>query len=273
MILVSQAFDSLERVKRNIANVTTDSRLEWANTVNEQIYDYIIGINMQDYIVDNTIKIVSGTAKYPRATNFKNRKVPYTGIYETTTGTDYGLLYFDNLSNYFTVGLTLTDGTSGATAKIDEVHSNYLILSAITGTFGDNNPITDENGGQADVNGTIETFNRTETFLDYTNYGSSCSGYYEEGSNLVFTPMPQQDKIIVDRYIPLLTKITAVTQSFVNIPYSEGKYLELLRDMIMIQYEVFNRDGFSEQQAVIRANAVLNDFFSAINTEPRIFIL
>jgi len=68
-------------------------------------------------------------------------------------------LGYDGQTANFTVGETITGSTSGATALIqadsDSGATGTLTLSNISGTFEDNETITDESGGEAIVNGTI----------------------------------------------------------------------------------------------------------------------
>lgn len=72
-------------------------------------------------------------------------------------------LFYDTETAPFTVGKTLTGGTSSATATITAVNDlgayGILTLSTITGTFADNEIITDNNSspGSASVNGTKGT--------------------------------------------------------------------------------------------------------------------
>jgi hypothetical protein len=71
------------------------------------------------------------------------------------------ILYFSQQTANFTVGTILTGATSGATAKIiaaqDSGAYGYLTLSDITGTFQDNEVITDNNStpGSATTNGAM----------------------------------------------------------------------------------------------------------------------
>lgn len=69
-------------------------------------------------------------------------------------------LYFDTLTEDFVVGETVTGGSSGATATIlgirenpEVANSGILLLSAITGTFTDNEAITGSGSGSANANG------------------------------------------------------------------------------------------------------------------------
>jgi hypothetical protein len=87
-------------------------------------------------------------------------------------GTDYGLyhitravrrpgsaLAYDAQTANFTVGATLTGGTSGATARIiadsDSGLTGTLTVKDIIGAFIDNEPLTDSSGGAATCNGTL----------------------------------------------------------------------------------------------------------------------
>jgi hypothetical protein len=79
-----------------------------------------------------------------------------TAFYPALAGGVYGLSY-DAETIAFTVGETLTGGTSGATAEIVKVIDNgttgVLWLTGITGTFQNNEAITDSNGGAATADG------------------------------------------------------------------------------------------------------------------------
>jgi hypothetical protein len=273
-IQLQTAYTALEEDLRNIGNVGLNSKLRWANTVNEQIYDEVINRNPSDYALNKTIQVVANTVKYARATNFKNRNAPQTGVYKTTLGgTDFGILNFDSETGTFTAELTVTGGTSGATATIDEVQSSYLVLSNISGEFEDDETITDTSTGSASVNGELIAYNQSSELERDTEFGSQNQGFYEDGNNLVITPKPTTTKILIDRYIPKLDAFTALTNTFVDIPYSEGKYLELIVDLLLIQYYLFDRNDFSEQQATARANSVLYNFFNNIDTQPRIYTI
>ncbi len=77
-------------------------------------------------------------------------------------------LAYDGQTVNFTVGLTVTDGTSGATGIIlsdtDNGATGMLYLGSVTGTFGTNNALTDSGSGSATINGTL-----TEAWSGVTN--------------------------------------------------------------------------------------------------------
>lgn len=81
--------------------------------------------------------------------------------YLRPTASPLGSLAYDAQTANFTVGLVLTGGSSGATGKIesdtDAGTTGTLVLSAVTGTFQDNETITDTGAGSATANGTLTT--------------------------------------------------------------------------------------------------------------------
>ncbi len=75
-------------------------------------------------------------------------------------------LDFDGQTANFTVGQVVTGGTSGATglilSQVDAGLTGTLTLTTVSGTFQDNEGITDPLGGAAKVNGT-QTLSVTQT--------------------------------------------------------------------------------------------------------------
>ncbi len=69
-------------------------------------------------------------------------------------------LNYDGGTGAFTLGLTATGGSSGATAKVRAIAGGTavgrLAVSAVSGAFTDNEAITDSSTGAAVVNGTIQ---------------------------------------------------------------------------------------------------------------------
>lgn len=89
----------------------------------------------------------------------------YNNYIYITTPTDVSrvgplnTLPFDGQTGNFTTGLTITGGTSGATAviisQVDAGATGTLTLDQISGTFLDNETITDSGSGSATVNRTF----------------------------------------------------------------------------------------------------------------------
>lgn len=84
-------------------------------------------------------------------------QLPNGGI--TSLFSAQSTLAYDAESGAFTEGLVLTGATSGATARITHVQDDgttgTLYLGEVSGTFQDNEVITDTSTGSALVNGTI----------------------------------------------------------------------------------------------------------------------
>lgn len=274
-ITLTNAFDALTRVKKNIGNVTLESKLEWANTVNDTIYNEILKIYPEKYITDFTLNIESGTAAYTAPTDIKVMDIFKTGIFKTQDGDTYGLLSYDAQSGAFTVGDTVTGASSSATGVISEDHdagtTGYLILTSVTGTFEDNEAITDTTTGAAVTNGTLTAYDHWEQPLSVTNFGSTRLGWWYDGTNYNITPEPEDDDVYVNRYIPQLSDFTALTESFVNIPNAGGKYLKLIKALLLVEYAIFDKDAAEEQIADQRAQILMKEFFSEINIQPQTF--
>lgn len=80
-------------------------------------------------------------------------------VYPIPIAIDGSTLAYDAQTGNFTVGATLTGGTSGATAIIqadsDSGATGTLTLESVSGTFQDNEAITDDSGGAAVANGLV----------------------------------------------------------------------------------------------------------------------
>lgn len=273
-ISLVEGFESLKTVKRNIGNISTLSKAEWGNTVNEQIYNAAIMVNPEDYCSILTVPVISGTKKYDKPTDFKNMNAPDCGVFKTGTGVEFGILYYDNEVTAFAVDEIVTGVDSGAIATIEEVQSTFFRLSSISGTFENNEQLTGSIAGDVLVNGTITKFSETSDLEKITKFGSQDEGYYFEKGKFVITPLPTAARTLLCRYIPKETVFTeALTGNFIEIDNAGGIYLELIRDLLMIQYEVNDRNALSEQQASIRAATVLNNFFANINKQPTTYLM
>ncbi len=80
--------------------------------------------------------------------------IPVVGSFAPASGS----LLFDGGSGNFTAGLVLTGTTSGATALIQSATAaatGTLVLTNVSGTFVDNEAITDSSTGAAVVNGSL----------------------------------------------------------------------------------------------------------------------
>lgn len=107
----------------------------------------------------SVVQMATAGGIYLVGVNGVDRPFSYDGtnFYPVLTTNLYALDY-DAETAAFTVGATLTGGTSGATATIHTVTDNgttgTLWVHGVTGTFQDNETITDSATGSATVNGT-----------------------------------------------------------------------------------------------------------------------
>jgi len=95
------------------------------------------------------------------AVNGTNNPMYYDGFeWYPITGANIATLGFDAETSAFAIGETLTGGTSSATATIQGIKktsatAGTLYLSGVTGTFQDNETITDGATGSATADGTL----------------------------------------------------------------------------------------------------------------------
>lgn len=137
----------------NIIDITTpaDPLVEPAAIVTGRTTDYYSAVNFAT---------VGGN--YMIALNGTDNPLLYDGTYfYPVTGVALRGLNYDAETAPFTSGLVLTGGTSGATGTIERVIDNgttgTLWLRPVTGTFQDNETITDSGTGSATANGTAST--------------------------------------------------------------------------------------------------------------------
>lgn len=119
--------------------------------------------HLGDFNIDTTKSVFTGShyGVRMRSTADLSSNVTKTSGSAVLTGINIGTLKYDGQTGNFTVAQVITGGTSGATATIvsdsDSVTSGTLTLSGITGTFVDNETITDPVTGSALVNGVVTT--------------------------------------------------------------------------------------------------------------------
>lgn len=106
-----------------------------------------------------------------------------------------------------------------------------------------------------------------EERLTLTGYGSTLEGYYLNGSNVVFTGI-NSSKTIILRYIPTLTDISSLSDSFV-VP---DEFKELILEGLVLYYYRYNEDPREGEQDM-RFARLLNDFLATLPKNPRVFYL
>lgn len=153
----------------------------------------------------------AGEANAEDASRFMGQKMAVDpnnpDILYTGTPNPYDSLAFDAQTANFTVGQTLTGSTSGATATIisvvDSGTTGTITMTTLTGTFVDNELITDPLGGSATANGGIanksgiwRTFNAGATWERiYESVIPSCK---TKGTNTNATFYPAHPGMMFD---------------------------------------------------------------------------
>jgi len=143
----------------------------------------------------------------------------------------------------------------------------------MTDDFETDEIITDTNTGSATVE-SLKPYNESDQLFDLTHNGSLDSGYFSRGSNYIFTPMPTANAVFVDRYIPFVTSLASedLSDNFVKVNVDDAQYIELLKDLLLMYYEIDDQNPMLEQNADIRVQPILTEFFSTSAKEPQIFI-
>jgi len=128
-------------------------------------------------------------------------------VFESTGA---GIVY-NTLGAAFTVGDTITGGTSAAKAKILAIHtdgtSGTLIIRNITGTFTVGEVITDQHTGNATV--TTQTYGKINAI--FRAYGIGGREVRTDSSNVVFTRWGAFDLFCPMRYFTWDTSYTAAS--------------------------------------------------------------
>ena len=275
-VSIDTAFQAIKFVKKNIANISGDNQLLMANIVNSRVRDFAININPEDFIKEETIFIKPNVDTYAIPTDFQNHLASArSGLFSSRGGNTFQSLEFKTKTGVFTVGQVLTGTTSGATATIDQIEDNgttgFIKLSSVTGVFTAGEAITDPITGAA-VNVESIPYENSDAQLNLTHANSQKIGFFTRGTDYVITPAPIVKDIYLNRYFPILTEMTVTTDTFVEVNAPNGKYTELLRDLLLVEYEVFDRDEELEQSAEARANELLREFFNTVSKEPQVFI-
>jgi len=146
---------------------------------------------------------------------FENGRVFYFDGSKDPQQLNNAYLNYDGQSANFTVGDTLHGGTSNATATIirdiDSGTTGTLYLQTVSGTFQNNETITDDHTGSALVNGTLTT----TTFANTSGDFYSCCRY---GSYMIFADRAEHElykwKHGDQRLTPLITTAGATLYKF-----------------------------------------------------------
>lgn len=259
--------EQLVLYKDNIGNLSDAQVLSWVNFVNQFMYEKLASVQPEQYLTNSVIKPIINKANYAKPSDFKDQSLG--GIFFTFSGSDYLALNFDIQTVAFTKGTVITGSTSGATGYIESVTqyttSGTLQLSAFTGEFIDDELITDTSGGSARVNGTQFPFSYAPQILPKTNFGSQQLGFWMSLTEIIFTPVPQILFVFVQRYLPRLPKLTALTQETIILT---PEYDEFIRDACDVYWTQWRQDALNETFSSARYEAALNDLLTDISDTP-----
>lgn len=246
--------------------------LRWANFVNQFVREEIANVNPDDFLITRTIKTIADTQAYTLASDFEH--LQYGGFLDTNIGTQFAVINYDAQTGNYTEGLVVTGGTSGATGilteNVDYGSSGTLRIQLSSGSvdFVDNEIITDTNVGSATADGAQVKIDFSNRQLPETEFGSSRSGYWVDGSNMNITPVPKTSKVYIYRYLPTLSELTAIntTQTLV-IP--NLKYDEFVRNSAEVYWQMW-RNSPDEAIAGERARAALKNMLKRIKKTPAV---
>ncbi len=148
-------FSSTEIDSAPIAIITEPkSDMTWVVLANGKVVAY-----EDDLTSTNTHSIGQVTGSKARGAWYYNNYIYITTATDVSRVGPLNTLPFDTQTGNFTTGLTITGGTSGATAviaaQVDGGASGTLTLDQISGIFLDNEIITDTSTGSATVNRTF----------------------------------------------------------------------------------------------------------------------
>jgi hypothetical protein len=112
------------------------------------------------------------------------------------------------------------------------------------------------------------------TRLPLSGPGNQTPGYYIARGNFIFTPMPVQNTVLTERYIPKITVLTAITDYFtmdststgvVIIPY---EYLQYIVYALVQQYQVWDEQPGAESYADARFVRCLDELCDTVRRQP-----
>lgn len=277
-IQVQEGFNAIKSKYKDITNIFPVDKVRMANIVNSRIYNFVIKSNPEDWIKENTIFVQPNVDTYASPTNFQHHKdSDRAGLFFTNGGSTYLSLEFDTKVNDFTVGQTITQPATSASGTLDQIEvdgaEGFMKLSNVDGDFETDESITNGLTATADVV-SLKAYDESDRALDLTHKSSPYTGYFTRGSNYIITPLPKSNAVLLDRYFEKAEQITKtdLTDNFVEVNVDDGQYIELIRDLLFIEYGIFNSDEKEENNGNIRSQPVLTDFFNSNNKEPNVFI-
>lgn len=110
------------------------------------------------------------------------------------------------------------------------------------------------------------------------NYGiwsNIVTGYYINGNNFVFTPVPKKDFLLIERYCPNITVLSSMSQYFTvdgtltGFPIISYEYLNYCVKALATQYMVWDEEPGAESYADARFVRCLDELCENIRRQPQ----
>lgn len=105
--------------------------------------------------------------------------------------------------------------------------------------------------------------------------GFVSEGYYINGNNFVFTPLPTKNFLLIERYIPNVTPLDSITQYFTldgtstGFPIIPYEYLQYLIRALAGQYMIWDEEVGAESYADARYVRALDELCENIRRQPQ----
>lgn len=267
-LTVQDMKDDFTICKGNLGGAGDTEFLQWGRYLDQELYEPFINTNPEDYLLPNIIKTIIDTSIYAIPSNFQTSYIG--GLYQTESSTDYYALNYDAEVAEATVGETITGGTSGATGVVSYITdygtTGTLTLTSVSGTFQDNEPLTGSSTFSGTSNGTAQGFKFSDNKLSVTNFGSSSTGYWLDSTNINITPKPDEIKVYVFRYIPLLSELTSVSQETI-VPI---RYKQNIRNIIEVFWDQWRQTPNAEVMSSQRSQEAIKNLIRTLRKVPRV---
>lgn len=101
------------------------------------------------------------------------------------------------------------------------------------------------------------------------------TGYYINGNNFIFTPLPVQGSVLIQRYIPTITPLASINQYFTmdgtitGFPIVPYEYLQYILRALAAQYAVWDEEIGAESYADARFVRTLDELCENIRRQPQ----
>lgn len=165
-------------------------------------------------------------------------------------------LSYDGGSVLFVAGRTLTGATSKATAVIDKVSGNatsgYLILKSVTGTFQNDEVLTDSGTGAAVANGTCSDYQNSYGEYEYywnADQSSVACRFYYSGKDKART-IHETGQLIDQALSVVLPSSVTINTGEYRVSASTGAWAGTWD--IQTVYPLSNRSAVDHYEAVLK---------------------